>query len=668
MLCVRGSLVTNCTSDSCDPSVHLLPERMVHTADDMVHNFYMKLEIENARKTAKAAESNTTAAAASNPTSVKMALSPGEPVKQCPMPRCDSTGNTKLLYAFHRSVSRCPLVRIKIEGLKGILTIKQVDDILARRIDLPNWSTVPEPTTKEGKELLEDLIQFVSDNPKKKQANGGKQQRQSGGSENNDENRSPKVAESVTTATTVSSTGDAHSRNTRNSASKKAASASANSTKPAHLKEENYGPSPRFIPNPPATAASKTANVPASGGATANKVFHKRNNNKKSTAAASEPANSGGGCDGSSIISYTDEAAGEYWENYHSQKLHYQSNNNNDSFTESFEPQQQQQQHISFLPSSAAKNKRMMVVKKEEKNGVSFTKLSNVKPSNSLIANHNNSGEHNNGTAAAAAAPREMILIGPRKDAVKQSFNKGKVIAGKKSSKVIKVNNENANGCNGTKRKLAETEESTTFNGDGLKAKRKAITVPNKVQLIVPTPDPPKPSTPPFGLLNCDLDSFDLSEEQTRHLKCNYKQTVQKVKTLQDTEFALARRLSAAQKGIEVLRPKKAQLESALEKATQDFTQICREITPLNAEPLSAECTVDETINAYLQRIALLSEQSGSSAEAESTFNLVKEQLKDFWLAMQMNPHRSSHRRPQSLPCKSPEPSRPQSTLSSHSQ
>lgn len=89
------------------------------------------------------------------------------PVKLCPMPGCDSTGNTKTMYAFHRSVSRCPLIRVKIEGLRGILTIKQVDDILAGRRTLPNWQTPPEPTTEEGRKLLDDLRKFVAAKSKK---------------------------------------------------------------------------------------------------------------------------------------------------------------------------------------------------------------------------------------------------------------------------------------------------------------------------------------------------------------------------------------------------------------------------------------------------------------------------------------------------------------------
>lgn len=142
---------------------------------------------------------------------------PVRPEKPCPLPGCDSTGNTKSLYAFHRSVNRCPLIRIKIEGLKGILTIKQVDDILAGRISLPDWETDPEPTTAEGRKLLEDLRKFVGSSKKAKkqqqQNNNGKQF--AGVAERNDENRSPK-GESSMAETTVHSTSNGDAYNTRN--------------------------------------------------------------------------------------------------------------------------------------------------------------------------------------------------------------------------------------------------------------------------------------------------------------------------------------------------------------------------------------------------------------------------------------------------------------------
>ncbi len=206
-------------------------------------------------------------------------------------------------------------------------------------------------------------------------------------------------------------------------------------------------------------------------------------------------------------------------------------------------------------------------------------------------------------------------------------------------SSVNKVAN---NGCNGggggTKRNLAQMNQQTTsFNGSSGGQKRKQNnTISGKSSLAAePSPQPSSslpPPPPTFSVLNCDLDATDLNEDQAAHLKLAYKQATQKAKTLQDTELALARRLSAAQKSIEVLRAKKTRIA----KAMTDFTQICRDSAQLNAEPLSAGLSEADAINAYLERIALISQQRDSSEEAEAHFTLVKEQLMDFWQEMLM--------------------------------
>lgn len=312
-----------------------------------------------------------------------------------------------------------------------------------------------------------------------------------------------------------------------------------------------------------------------------------------------------------------------------------------------------------FQKYGSAKNKKMAVGKGVKIGNGNVPKLVKPKQTGSLI-------DKNNAPNTATSPQSEMIFIEPQKNAVKQTKPVvSKVISGKK---VIKpVNNENAqskvvinnsNGSsNGKKRKLSlQSEDSKSCNGKTKQRKEQNNNSNEKSKVSTEEPKPPSPSIT-FSLLNCDLDNFDLSDEQTRHLQVTYKEAAVKVKRLQDNELALARRLSAAQKEVtDVLRPKKAFLASSLHKSMHDFVSICRQIAPLNFEPILSANTgdTDSLVNVYLERIAVISEQRDLDS---SLFNLLREQLKEFWQKMQMNHIHSQQR-------KSPEHSRPQSALS----
>lgn len=85
------------------------------------------------------------------PLSVRIAeLQQNSDTKVCPTPGCDGTGNTKSMYAFHRSVQRCPLMREKLEEYKGALTVKQVEDMLLRRIPFPLPNGLVGPKLQNG--------------------------------------------------------------------------------------------------------------------------------------------------------------------------------------------------------------------------------------------------------------------------------------------------------------------------------------------------------------------------------------------------------------------------------------------------------------------------------------------------------------------------------------
>lgn len=72
------------------------------------------------------------------PLSVRIAeLQQQSDTKTCPTPGCDGSGNTKSMYTFHRSVQRCPLMREKLDEYKGVLTLRQVEDILTGKAPFP---------------------------------------------------------------------------------------------------------------------------------------------------------------------------------------------------------------------------------------------------------------------------------------------------------------------------------------------------------------------------------------------------------------------------------------------------------------------------------------------------------------------------------------------------
>lgn len=219
--------------------------------------------------------------------------------------------------------------------------------------------------------------------------------------------------------------------------------------------------------------------------------------------------------------------------------------------------------------------------------------------------------------------------------------SKHKVLS-KKSTKIIKVNNENAQ-ANGGKVASKKRKHDELLSVGEMKPNLKLISHPpaikskgGKVKPAEVLVEPLDEASVQLRLLNCDLESFDLIEEQNRHLAYALLETEEQLKTLQNEEFSYAQHLSRLQKEVAQARDQKAQMDAITARASAAFVKTCKELAPLNRQILPAVDTEEELISVYLERIAQIAQQRDESAETEFNFNLLKDNLKGIWEQLHM--------------------------------
>ena len=217
-----------------------------------------------------------------------------------------------------------------------------------------------------------------------------------------------------------------------------------------------------------------------------------------------------------------------------------------------------------------------------------------------------------------------------------------KVHLNKSGNKVIKANNENAQANSkktaNKKRKFADmaTEEVKSEPKKMLASKSKVIKRKKPPKLQADVIVEPNESSINLSLLNCDLTSFDLIQEQNLHLQYAIQQSELQLKTLQNEELSLVQRLSALQNDVFRARDDKSLIQSKFEHTSGAFVKICKALAPLNEQPLPENAEQLELINTYLDRIEQIAQQRDKSEENFSLFNLLKDNLKCIWLQMQL--------------------------------
>lgn len=129
-----------------------------------------------------------------------------------------------------------------------------------------------------------------------------------------------------------------------------------------------------------------------------------------------------------------------------------------------------------------------------------------------------------------------------------------------------------------------------------------------------------------LNVLNCDLETIDLVQEQKKHLQIMIGQCHIRFRELQDEEFALFKKLSSLEDEVEELGLNQI---SNLE-TNREFVEICKNIDELNDELIPKD-SEESLFHAYLDRIESVAMNRDHNPKL---FLLLKNSFKKIWLQL----------------------------------